>query len=153
MGDLSRNFSKKEFACRCCGRVKVNPKLVAALQELRDLAGVPIHVNSGFRCPAHNKEVGGVKQSQHMQGNAADIVISKMAPAEMFRLAEKVPALSAGGIGVYPDRGFVHVDVRPTRTRWACLGGKYVPVEEALAFGKKGHAVQKKDGGDGHANS
>lgn len=38
MGDLSRNFSKSEFACRCCGKTEIDQRLVDALQELRDLA-------------------------------------------------------------------------------------------------------------------
>jgi len=59
MGDLTRNFSRSEFACPCCGRADVDMRLVEALQELRDLAGVPVRVNSGFRCAKHNREVGG----------------------------------------------------------------------------------------------
>lgn len=35
--------------------------------------GVPIHINSGYRCPALNKAVGGVPNSQHIAGQAADI--------------------------------------------------------------------------------
>ena len=36
MGDLSRHFSTHEFRCRCCGRAEINPRLVEALQALRD---------------------------------------------------------------------------------------------------------------------
>lgn len=35
--------------------------------------GVPIHINSGYRCPALNKAVGGVRNSKHIAGQAADI--------------------------------------------------------------------------------
>ena len=43
------------------------------LDPLRDWYGKPIRVNSGYRCPALNKAVGGVANSQHLTGQAADI--------------------------------------------------------------------------------
>lgn len=49
-----------------CGKV---------LQPLRDLYGKAIHVSSGFRSPAVNKAVGGVCNSQHLLGEAADITV------------------------------------------------------------------------------
>ena len=45
------------------------------LQPLRDYVGAPVHINSGYRCPELNMEVGGVKNSQHCRGEAADIRI------------------------------------------------------------------------------
>lgn len=43
------------------------------LDPLREWYGKPIYVNSGYRCPALNKAVGGVASSQHLTGQAADI--------------------------------------------------------------------------------
>lgn len=43
------------------------------LEPLRQFFNVPIVIGSGYRCPALNKAVGGVKNSQHMAGEAADI--------------------------------------------------------------------------------
>ena len=43
------------------------------LQPLRDFLGKPVVISSGYRCPELNKAVGGVKNSQHMKGEAADI--------------------------------------------------------------------------------
>ena len=45
------------------------------LQQLRDYFGAPVHINSGYRCPELNMAVGGVKNSQHCRGEAADIRI------------------------------------------------------------------------------
>ncbi|MCQ2245458.1 MAG: D-Ala-D-Ala carboxypeptidase family metallohydrolase [Bacteroidaceae bacterium] len=45
------------------------------LQPLRDYVGVPVKISSGYRSPALNKAVGGSASSQHMKGEAADIVI------------------------------------------------------------------------------
>lgn len=45
----------------------------AVLDPLREWYGKPITVNSGYRCEALNKAVGGSKTSDHMTGRAADI--------------------------------------------------------------------------------
>ena len=45
------------------------------LQPLRDAMGHQVKIGSGYRCPRLNKEVGGVKNSQHMTGEAADLCI------------------------------------------------------------------------------
>ena len=43
------------------------------LDPAREQLGMPIKVNSGYRCPLKNKAVGGVENSQHLRGEAADI--------------------------------------------------------------------------------
>ena len=45
------------------------------LEPLREYFNCPIIIGSGYRSPALNKAVGGVKNSQHMTGQAADIHI------------------------------------------------------------------------------
>jgi uncharacterized protein YcbK (DUF882 family) len=45
------------------------------LEPVRERLGKPIVVNSGFRCPIHNRAVGGATASQHMKGEAADLRI------------------------------------------------------------------------------
>lgn len=45
------------------------------LDPVREKIGVPVTVTSGFRSPALNKAVGGVATSQHLEGEAADIII------------------------------------------------------------------------------
>jgi len=49
------------------------------LDPLREWYGKPIYVNSGYRCPALNKAVGGVANSQHLTGQAADIDVNDTA--------------------------------------------------------------------------
>lgn len=78
MGDRSPHFSKKELASRCSGRVKVDPRLLDGLEALRQLAGVPIVIHAGYGCPAHNHAVGGVPNSEHTRGLAADIHIPRL---------------------------------------------------------------------------
>jgi len=65
-------FSQDEFACKCCGKVRLDPLFVAQLEKARGLAGVPFIITSGYRCPKHNKEVGSTSQN-HTSGKAADI--------------------------------------------------------------------------------
>ena len=110
---LTENFTLAEFACRCCGAAKIDPGLVQKLQALRDRIGKPIAITSGYRCPAHNRAVGGAAQSQHMRGTAADIVVKGLAPATV---ADHAEAIGFGGIGRYAT--FTHVDCRDKKARW-----------------------------------
>ena len=118
MGDLTKNFSRHEFACHCgCCCADVVPELVEHLQSLRDLIGQPVIVVSGCRCPTHNAAVDGARNSQHMAGRAADVRVKGMSPAELKRLAETILNFRYGGIGLYDT--FVHLDVRPNGpARW-----------------------------------
>ena len=45
------------------------------LEPLRLHYGKPIHISSGYRCKELNKRVGGVKNSQHLKGEAADLLV------------------------------------------------------------------------------
>ena len=70
---LTEHFDSSEFRCKCgCGQGDwlMAPELVQALEELRELIGKPIIVNSAYRCPKHNAQVGGVANSYHTQGMA-----------------------------------------------------------------------------------
>jgi uncharacterized protein YcbK (DUF882 family) len=90
--------------------------LANRLEAARILVGnQPIQINSGFRTPEHNRAVGGQKNSFHMRGMAADIIVPGM-PAH-----EVQARLSAwqGGLGSY--RHFTHLDIRPYRARWTQL--------------------------------
>jgi len=126
------NFKPWEFACRCCGVEDMDPVALDAIQEMRSLANAPLHPTSGWRCIRHNKRVGGTDRSQHPKGRAIDGSITGLGVAEMYRIAEEVPAFATGGIGIYPERGFVHVDVRPWECRWGWLRGQgYVDFDVA----------------------
>ena len=122
MGDLSKNFSRSEFACKgtnCCGHsAPVHPELISALQDLRDQLNLPLSITSGFRCNRHNESVGGAVQSFHTLGMAADVSCPDgMTAEDLAQTAETIPAFQQGGIGIYPS--WVHLDVRTTgKARW-----------------------------------
>ena len=84
-----KHFKEREFVCKCCGQLPpaMRDNIVALVDNVLDLAreefGGPVTVNSGYRCPKHNLAVGGVVNSQHMKGEAADLCC-----ADNKRLAE-----------------------------------------------------------------
>lgn len=64
------------------------------LDPLRRLYGKPIIITSGYRCTELNKKVGGVTNSWHTQGNAADIHVSSLAEAtKIFSNLQKIPSV------------------------------------------------------------
>lgn len=58
-------------------------RLAALLEQVRAAVGIPIHVSSGYRCAALNSVVGGSPSSAHMNGLAADISTSGLAPKDL----------------------------------------------------------------------
>lgn len=113
---LSKNFKVSEFSCHgsgCCATVKVDSDLVNYLQKIRDHFGAPITINSGYRCSTHNKRVGGATGSYHTKGQATDIVVKGVKPAEVAKYAESIGIL---GIGLYDT--FVHIDTRTKKSFW-----------------------------------
>jgi uncharacterized protein YcbK (DUF882 family) len=100
----------------------MDPRLFDLLHQLRskmDVRGA-FQIVSGYRSAAtnammhqHSQEVA--VHSQHILGKALDI---GMEGVELARLHRAALSLRAGGVGFYPNSGFVHVDVGPVR-QWA----------------------------------
>lgn len=95
--------------------------LIDELQVLRNYFGVPIHINSGYRSPQHNRKVGGSKNSQHLLGNAADIVVEGISPdkvADTIEMLIKEGKMKQGGLGRYNT--FTHYDIgfNGKKRRW-----------------------------------
>lgn len=64
------------------------------LDPLRRIYGHPIIITSGYRCDKLNKLVGGVSNSWHTKGNAADIHISSEEDAQIkFDILKKLPSV------------------------------------------------------------
>lgn len=113
---LSTNFTAKEFACNDgADTFFVADGLVEILQKIRTYFGKAVTITSGYRTPSWNTTVGGVSNSQHTYGTAADIVVSGIAPSTVAAYVETLMP-STGGIGIY--NSFTHVDVRETKSRW-----------------------------------
>ena len=113
---IAPHFNLSEFACPCCKKVMLHPLLLEKLEELRKTIERPIHITSGYRCFAYNRKVGGVANSYHLIGLAADIKVKDINLIELLGDAEEI---DFSGIGFYEKKNFLHLDVRPTqRTRW-----------------------------------
>lgn len=113
---LAPHFRVREFACSDgTDTVFVSPELVEVLEAIRTRLDRAVTVNSGYRTEAKNKAVGGAAYSRHKYGMAADISVKGISPARVAECAEELMP-GKGGIGVYGS--FVHVDVRPERSRW-----------------------------------
>ena len=121
---LTRDFNRSEFDCNDGSEmpkeVLLNiQKLANQLQALRDSLGVSITVNSAYRSPSYNKKIGGVSNSQHVLGKAADITAKGYTPAQVYARIEqliKSGDMLQGGLGSYSS--FTHYDTRKTRARW-----------------------------------
>lgn len=117
MGDLTKNLSRHEFTCHCgeCDLSTVDYELVKVVQAGCDYFDTSVIINSGIRCPAHNKAIGGHPNSYHLYGKAADVVYKDIQPrltAAYFRREY----LGRYGIGEY--NSFTHIDVQPSCKRW-----------------------------------
>ncbi len=114
---LSTHFNEDGFRCECgCGRVKIGPALLEALEDIWEFSGVPIIITSGFRCPAHNAAVGGKPNSAHLTGEAADFFVA--GSLDRFKFLDAAFRHDINRIGIGAD--FIHVDVRETLPREVC---------------------------------
>ncbi len=114
---LSKHFSRKEFKCKCgkCDYDTIDAELLVILDDVREHFGKPVIINSGNRCPTHNKNVGGASNSTHLKGIASDIVVKGVSPSDVYDyLVTKYP--TKYGIGKYNT--FTHIDVRGYKARW-----------------------------------
>lgn len=105
-------FDMIEFACNHCGDLPengMNPVLLEKLDQLRERIGYPIIVTSGYRCEFWNRMCGGVSDSQHLKGNAADVYCDQVTVDELANLAAEI---GFDGIGRYYESEFVHLDCR-----------------------------------------
>ena len=118
---LATNFRAREFDCHgvgCCTKTPIDEKLVAYLQQIRDHFQKPVIVTA-YRCTTYNAKVANAaSRSYHTFGQAADIHIDSIAPAEIAKYAESIGVL---GIGLYEtdkDGYFVHIDTRTSKSFW-----------------------------------
>lgn len=105
-----KHFKKKEFDCPDYGRNEMNEQFVKMLDDMREELGEPISIASGFRCAVHNRAVGGVPDSAHLRGLAADIVTKNS--AIRYKIIGYAIRHSVNRIGIGKD--FVHIDISKT---------------------------------------
>ena len=91
-------------------------QLAVGLEDVRAaLDGLPLRINSGYRCPALNRAVGGARLSAHLSGHAADFVCPDFgSPLEIVR------ALAASDIQfdkLIQEGTWVHISFAPEARR------------------------------------
>jgi hypothetical protein len=109
-------FQPGEFACKCgCGMNRVKQPLIDTLNVIRERLGEPVTVTSGTRCPKRNKEAGGVTNSNHLSGEAADIQVRGIEPEKVRKVIRELWANGnlpdLAGLGSY--KTFTHIDIAP----------------------------------------
>lgn len=95
-------FKNKEIA-------GLKPELVEKLDKARGIAGVPFIIESGFRTPEHNKEVGGVENSAHTKGLAVDLRCNNS--VNRFKIVSALLNVGFKRIGISYKRNFIHADI------------------------------------------
>lgn len=120
---ITDHFSVNEFRCKCGGNhdTKIDSDLANKLEQLRTALNCSkIIVNSGYRCSAHDKNVGGSGSGQHVNGTAADIVCYDKNGG---KISSKIVSCAAQDLGfggiANIDKTYTatHVDVR-TANKW-----------------------------------
>ena len=120
----NKYFTIDEFKCKCgkCELPKGMPtdSLIDTLVEIREYYNKPIVINSGYRCPSHNKAVGGASKSRHMQGDAVDFIVKDIPTKEVFKHVLQTYNDKPFGIALSIEfKGFVHLDTRGYKARWS----------------------------------
>jgi uncharacterized protein YcbK (DUF882 family) len=121
---LSENFSELEFVCKCgecLFDVWVDPVFIKKLQTIRTMIGISMPINSGARCEAHNKKVGGHPNSAHLitplkKCQAADISTLAMSSKEKRVLIRLALANGMNGVGI--SSRFIHLDTKKREALW-----------------------------------
>ena len=107
-----RWFRREEFACRCgqCGGYPREPEetLVRVADRIRESLDRPMMVSSGVRCTAHNRAVGGVSNSRHLTGKAADLCAAGYSSAQLLAEVLKQPEIR---YAYTIDESYVHMDI------------------------------------------
>ncbi len=101
------HFNSKEFESPESDKHMISKDLVEKLELLRKEYGKSITINSGYRTKEHNAKVGGVENSQHVLGKAADLTAKDL--DKLYELA--ITIFNAIGDGRKKGK-FIHVDVR-----------------------------------------
>lgn len=114
-----KHFTEKELACKCgkCD-LQMKPSFMIKLEALRDTCDFPFIVTSAARCPEYNKKIGGAKNSQHIYGNAVDILIRDERAYKIISLARRA-GLNGIGISQMGAQRFIHLDGRENFALWS----------------------------------
>ncbi len=121
---LTKNFHIREFASKDGAQTPEELRsnlleLAQNLQKIRDVIDEPIFINSGYRSKEHNSKVGGVANSYHTKGMAADIRANNLDSKQLYTIIAQMMdkgSIKKGGLGLY--NSFVHYDIQGKKITW-----------------------------------
>ena len=108
----AKNYIKNEPNLDEKATVVRNIKLLVdnVLDPIRGLVNTPIIITSGYRCPQVNRLVGGVDNSQHMSGCAADFRVMGFTPSMMYEVFLRIyNTLEFDQLIFYRSKNIIHV--------------------------------------------
>ena len=120
-----KHFKVDEFKCKHCGEVTIESKLIEVLERLREHLGKPVVITSAYRCPEHNREIGGVPNSAHTRGYAVDIKV--LSSATRYKILGFLIREGINRIGIAKD--FIHFDLDPDKPKnviWHYFGKSHI---------------------------
>lgn len=134
---LTKHFKLSEIHCHgkgCCSTTKLDVKVVKFAEKMRNALGVPVTVESGYRCYQHNRAVGGANGSGHTYGTALDLTTAKVSRERLAVLAE---LLGVPRIGIYltdNKKYMIHIGTGK-KLHWVNTGG-YLPTSHSFLNGE-----------------
>jgi hypothetical protein len=86
----------------------LNPRFYPILNAFRERVDLPVAITCGARCPSDNKAVGGVWNSTHLDGDAVDMHVVGMNIVDAAWIMWNEFGVP---VRVYPDSGFMHIEL------------------------------------------
>ena len=115
-----KNFTMSELKCKCGGKycngmpTGFSYELLGQLQQIRNHFGKPVMITSAVRCKQHNKNVGGVSNSKHLEGKAVDFYVKGITYKKLYSYVKTLPHNNY----TYNISGSVmHHDIKPTEIK------------------------------------
>ena len=103
------------------GNGGLNRRLNGMLYTISNHFGAAVTVVSGCRSYAHNRRIGGARESWHLRCMAADFRVKGVSPGSVYQYAKSLRG--RGGVGSYCHDSFIHLDVGDRREwHWGCHG-------------------------------
>ncbi len=108
-------FAPVEFLCKC-GRPECDARrvpaalLVESLNLIRERLGRPLRITSGLRCAFWNAHEGGVGDSEHLTGDAADLAV--VTGVDRWQIVQAAMAVGVRRIGIAGH--FIHLGISVT---------------------------------------
>lgn len=122
------HITPENWLCPCCNTANIHPDLLEAVWQFWRETGNQWKMTSVYRCPKHNAAVGGVNDSYHTIGMAADFRPTKRTAPELAVMAFTTIGWAEHGLLLEPEKGIIHFDLRPqpaalvqTKQGWAPL--------------------------------